>query len=826
MKQFSLPTNTFTIILSLVLFFFTTGFQLNAQNAIAGKVIDATTQATLPGATITVSSTFKGTATDINGDFYLENIEKFPLTINVSYTGYSPQKIELISPRKDLIVALNLGANLNEVVVTAQLREQELQEVPIAISVFDDKQILTSPNINNIDDILLDVPGLSGGDFPGGVVYNIRGISSNIFNNSIENSVGIFMDGVFSGRLTASSNEFFDIERVEILKGPQGTLFGRNTSAGAISITSKKAKPHKEISLGATLGNEGQFIGDYVFNVPLTNKFRMRLAGRYQKQDGLITATDPNTNINTELGKIDLMANRLSFLYQASNSFSADLKLTYINSDRGGSPFISIANNNELLQLLEIPVPKDRFERETFMNGPVFDKSKNFSSTLTLKKIINSNLTFESISGFNINTLDYQTDTDVTALAYSLFESVDKFTTYNQEFRLKGTSNRVDWLVAANAFYQNSTQENNLISDDATMDAFFVPLVNNGESFGLPPNPFKEETLHTANIFSTSVFADATWHLTDKLDLTTGFRISFDKKDTQYEAELASGAIQQIYGVNIQSFFEGVGAADSTVSNNWTAFQPRVNLSYKFNDKIMGYAGYSRGYKPGGFSYYILSQVEPETNNAYEVGLKTSFPNGYGYFNIAGYYYDYNNLQLEQLNDFVVVVQNASDVKSVGFEVETAVNLTETFTLGGSFSYIDSEYKNFISSTDGDLSGNRPVYTPKTSFSIFAGFETYINKLGTFYLQTDYGYQSEMFFNQNNDPQLKSAGFGIWNASIGIYGIGNGKIDASVFARNILDQNFITVARPGLGFPYVSRGMPFLTGITVRFNNILSWGKK
>ncbi len=785
-----------------------------AQNSISGTITDSESGEALIGANVLIKGTYSGTTTDLDGNFSLTANQEFPVTLVVSYTGYTSQDVAVSSNNEAVNITLFSGYTANEVTVTAQLREQVLQDVPIAISVLDAKYLETNPDINNIDDILLKIPGLSGGDFTGGVVYSIRGISSNLFNNSFETSVGIFQDGIFTGRITSAANEFYDIERVEVLKGPQGTLFGRNTSAGAVSITTKKANAKKDMVLGLSAGNEGQLIGDYMVNLPLSDKLNMRFAGRYQQRDGLVKATDPDTGVESELNKTDFFGNRLSFNFQGDNNFFANLILAYSDSDRGGTAQVS--TSALLRDGLGVPIPDNQFERNILQNGPPRDETQNFAATLLLNKVINDGLAFESITGYRRNQLDYRFDVDASVFGIAIFENEEDAKSFTQEFRLKGKSKKVDWVAAANLFFEDSWQPSILEADDAVLDLLFAD-----GALGLSPNVARETHIHEADIFSTSIFADATIHLTDAFDLTVGARLSFDSKEFQYDAELADGAFQQALGVNVLTVDYGLGTTSANADESWTSFQPRINLAYKLSPSTMVYGGYSRGYKPGGLNYYDLRVVEPENNDAFELGLKTSFPNGKGYLNLAGFLYNYKDLQVEEVVGGAIGANNAADVGSLGLEVETGINITDNFTIGGNLTLIDAEYEDFV--TDGaDLSGNQTIYTPSTSYNVNAQFNAPLGSAGTLYIQTDYGGQSEVFFNQNNARNLSAPSYGIWNAAAGVRNLGGGKFDVGIFLNNILDEEYIQAARDDLGdLPYIVRGVPFLAGITIRAHNLL-----
>jgi iron complex outermembrane receptor protein len=787
-----------------------------AQNEVSGTVIDDFTNEPLFGANVTIEGTYVGKITDLDGKFDLQTSKEFPFTVIISYVGYATQKIIVTDSGTTLDVNLVEGVQMNEVVVTSQLREQVLQEVPIAVSVVGSKMIEANPSIKTVNDILAFVPGLSGGDFTGGSAYNIRGVSSVIFNNSFENSVGIFQDGIFTGRISAAGNEFYDVDRIEVLKGPQGTLFGRNTAAGAVSVHSNQPKAYKDISLALTTGNEGQLIGDYVFNLPLSEKFRVRLAGRYQKRDPLVKATDPVTGVVSDLNKTDFFGNRLSFQLLPSDKFKATLLLSYSTSDRGGTA--NVSTSPFLRDDLGVPIPDDPFTRTIEQNGPPRDKTKNFGGTLMLDAVLNENLFLESITGVRNNDLDYRFDVDASSFNVAMFENPDEGTSFTQEFRLKGKGSRLDWLAAVSLFNENSTQTAVLEADAEVLDILFAD-----GTLGLSPSIDRETHVQKAKTFSVSTYADATYQLSEKFDITAGFRLSYDKKETNYAAQLSDGAFQQTIGANVLTVDFGYGTIDQTADKSWVAFQPRLNLSFKASDDVLIYAGYSRGYKPGGLNDYDLRIVEPEFNNAYELGLKTNFAENRGLFNLSGFYYDYSNLQVLEVVDARVGVNNAADVKSLGLEIETSYEFFDGFTLGGNVALINAEYKDFVTDS-GDFSGNKTIYTPDVTYRINAEYRKRYESGFGFYIQTDYAYQSEVFFHESNSDDRKSDAFGLWNATAGVTGLFKNKADIGLFFQNITDEKYIVNARDDLGgLPYITRGNPFYTGVTIRLNNLLDW---
>ena len=407
-------------------------------------------------------------------------------------------------------------------------------------------------------------------------------------------------------------------------------------------------------------------------------------------------------------------------------------------------------------------------------------------------------------------------------------------------------------------FYQTSDQQNNLFGNDAQFDkyisyatgpvelapGFFSNILN-----GWASKDWREDTLHKSKIFSTSFFADATWHATDKIDVTGGFRVSYDKKKLRYLAELGNGVYHQNNGAfnpptntpfNFITFAERLGAADNRTEKTWVAFQPRLNVAYKFTKDLMVFGGYSRGYKPGGFGYYILEEVKPETNNAFEIGTKFNFPQGRGFVNVSAYYYDYNNLQVEDISGPRTAIINARKSTSKGVEVEAAYNISQDLTFGGSMSFVDAKFKDFTTqetifpptggpavTTDISYSGNRLAYTPELTFNVFLAYEKYFkNNVTSFFLQTDFYHQSEQFFHQRNDPNFKGESYGLLNGTLGFNGLANGRFNVSIFANNILNKKYLTVARSngalgqGSEFPYVSRGLPLIAGVRLKINNI------
>lgn len=596
---------------------------------------------------------------------------------------------------------------IEEVVVTAQKREQSAQDVPISISAFNEEFIATS-GMGNVTDIVKFVPGMGfQTDGPTQSVLSIRGIGTSAFSASADSSVGVFLDDVYSGHPLTSAQSFFDVERIEVIKGPQGTLFGRNTSAGAISVISKKADrdaSYFDFLLGG--GSKGQQIYQAIGNYSPSADWGLRLGVKYEERDG----THKNTTDGTELnGKEDLMV-RLGVQNDWSDRFRSQLLLQFGSS----GAYYGV-----------VPVdPADRsggVKTATVVQNTRNDQDiSSLRTALRLEYDLNDSLMLTSITSyFDSEAIGIPFDADTFTARVLEFEEPAEFEYVSQEFRLNGTGENVEWFIGASIRTEEVATNTQLrYSDFDVIDILLgEPCTNFEPAFGTCNPAVVEPSFAVAENDSWGVYGDITWHPTDQLGITIGARYSSDDKDMEQNTPW-QGASSVTATLLEDNLLELATTGVLTASDDWTDFSPRLAITYDVNEDLMIYANASKGYKAGGFnsspdrpiislgpgeSQSVLS-FEPEESQAYEIGFKSTLADRRLRLNGAVFFIDYENLQVETFKGLAFAIDNVSDAESTGFELEGQWLATENLELLFSYSYLDAELKNG-SIADPDLPG-------------------------------------------------------------------------------------------------------------------------
>lgn len=795
---------------------------LHSQTIIQGKLVDQSNGNELPRGQVYIKGSFEGVLTNLDGSFDFTTSEKTPFKLIFNYLGYRQKEIEITTSQTSLRIELESQTiSTNEVVITSSLQEEVLQEVPISVAVVDQKFISRSAEIDDPGDLIPYVPGFAGKNYSSaGSWYTIRGINSNIFDVGAESKVAIFHDGAYNGRSSSAGRGFFDIERVEVIKGPQGTLFGRNATAGVIDIHSHQPKFYKDASLELTYGNWGQKSANYMLNIPFSDKFAMRYAGKWEKRDGLLEITNLDNHQN---GKKDILTNRLSFLWLPNNKVNVKLKFEHQDTKGGGTP-VKSANTR-------IGASPDPFDRQIEVDFKPQDDNIYYTAGLHINWILNNHLSLSSISTVNRNhQKTYRADLDGSPSHIIHYSNPNGFTNYLQEIRLNGKTEKMDWLIAGSFFADDAFFDIELITDDSWAVPFFLGGIDTTFLSFCPDNPMcikdgSEIGTYQADNKSYAMYGNLDYALTPKLNVTLGLRYTIDDKAFYTNAELGTGAFRSISGRNIQG---PLGIFEDR--KTWSGLQPRVVLDYTPKEHIMIYASYNRGYLAGGFNNDFAIPFDEETNNAYEIGIKSSLINNRLKLNLATYFIDYQNLQAEFFQNGAFKIQNAGKVESKGIELESAFMITKGLGLMMNAALNDSKYKSFIIPApmeDLDFSGNVPNRSPKIQASIIGQYSKQLSNAATFFVRADYSYQSREFYDRVNLPELSSEGYGLLNGSLGFEGMFNNHLNLSLYAYNITNQNFSVHIYQGpfrSGLVYTS-GMPRLFGLRLKLFNLFNWQK-
>ncbi len=665
------------------------------------------------------------------------------------------------------------AAELGNITVTAQNRTQEAQVVPISIQIVTEKQIesLAATDLSKMDGY---IPGLSvSGEQPTQPGYTMRGISVSDFGIGTDSPIGIYQDGVYTGKTGGALTIFDDVQRVEVLKGPQGTLLGRNSAAGAISVVTNTPSDTWEESARIRLGNYDQKYFDGVLNAPINQDMAFRLSVVDTQSNGWLqdSATDTHYNKNDDWGM------RAQFRWNAPGDTSVNLAWEHEALNQNARPAIGI------VPLPAYPgTPQYPPDPSTYLNPfhvPVLNdalgqgENRNFDGATLRVEHPFSFGDFTSITAYRHFSTYNLEDQDGTNRINLYFDdaNIEQNTSWSQEFKLSGKTDIADWVGGVSYYYDSAHQDSQLnlftdsidtvirnlspapVSPDGTLYGFLTNnvLLPNGLP-GLLGDPWQENMFNNSTSKAYAAYGDVIWHLSDRLNLTTGVRFTHDEREFSWynpprTADQLDGTLA---GLQAAGFFDIPGVppievlqtplgqpgttgniefntlastfAPLVVNNSWNDTSPRVVLDYKLSPDTMIYGSATKGYEAGGYNFALPgSHYNPETIWNYEGGLKSYLPDYHLLLNASVYYYKYSNLQSLSLvsngnGDLPLYLVTISDQEAKGLDFEAHWQATQGLRLNFVAAYIDSDYKDYIASDGANLSG-QPTGEPLWSMA-------------------------------------------------------------------------------------------------------------
>jgi iron complex outermembrane recepter protein len=695
------------------------------------------------------------------------------------------------------------------IIVTAQRRAQTLREVPIAVSVFG-SDFLEKSRTATITDLVAFTPGVSGTSVAQTTPrIAVRGISTEDFGVGSDPALGIYIDDVYLGRGVSSIADLFDIERVEIVKGPQGTLFGRNTTAGAVSITT--ARPASDFAASGELsyGRFNEVVARAVINLPLAEDWGLRIAGSSRTRDGFADNT-----LGGQIGAINSQAARATLAHDGAATTmlaSAEYRTTrnqpgpYINPVLVGTdPFGSIASN---LVAGQPGAPRD------FIDA--------YRASLRIEHEFAGGITLTSITAYNGFDNSYFEDTDASPLSLLEFGTDGAQDSYSQELRLTGESGRIAWALGAIAARDiaRSTQFARFSEEDFCAILFEVDC---SAAIGLPgAGEVFERSIAASRNTSYGVFADITLKASERLDVIAGLRFSHDRKSFRVRLpgnDNLLGPVIIVPPSEAELAALGMLEADGTLRQTYrySGWQPRFAVHYRLTDQVSAYASVTRGYKAGGFNQLNPGPAfNPEGVWSYEVGVKGDLPQHRVSFDLAAYRFDYSDLQA--LVDFAgsLITRNAGTASGKGVEASLAWRPASGLRINAGAAWQDIRYGEFVAGPGQDFTGNRLVRAPEFTANLVADVDTPVSAGLRLLARGEFSYQSSQFFRPSNDPFTRQGSFALVNGSVG-FGFGE-HLTLRAFAANLLDKRYLVDAAimvPDL-LLYTQRGEPRTFGVQV-----------
>ncbi len=696
---------------------------------------------------------------------------------------------------------------LEELIVTAQKRSESIQDIPISITAFSDKQ-LNSLGIYETGDLGQFVSGLEIGNSSGEgsqLIFFLRGAGLNDFNTNNAGPVGLYSDEVYVSSPALSPFQLFDAERIEILKGPQGTIYGRNTTGGAIKFITKKPTRDTKIAGRWRIGNFGTNALEGSVSGALSDTVSGRVAVTKEDSDGFGT----NQLDGSDTNGVDTGAYRGLLLIEPSDDLSILLNVHGAQVDSPGSSFSPLGTldpttgevcsdeliaANRCVDLLGYRSPDNELEGN-------YNSINNISlKTTGAYAEINydfNDLTFTSVTAYDELERSLPEESDGSpASILSIDYGVDS-ETFSQEFRLTGATSKMDWL--AGAFYlEEDISQNQSIDLFRSFRAFTGGQADPSGSVTGAPILFAR-ALNNQHLETAAAYGQASFQITDTLSATLGGRYTKETRDFDAIAQFEE---PETFGPEPLPVYSFTGLKTSS-----DAFSYRAALEYKPSNTSLFYASVSRGFKSGGFNGGFLDlnlelaerQLEaydPEFVTAYEVGYKSDFLDSRLRFNASVFYNDFKDLQVfSQVNNGslpVLVLDNASNAESSGVEFDLAAILADGLTLSINAAFIDSELKDFISSDTGqNFSGNQIAQTPETSISSLLKYERGIFNGGMMTAQASVAYKDDLFFTTENNPLVGQEAYTLVNARLA-YTTPSERWTFTAFVNNLTDERYKT----------------------------------
>lgn len=679
------------------------------------------------------------------------------------------------------------AGQVEEVIVTATRRETTLREAPTAVSSFSDdlleqRQIDSLANLNGL------VPGLQFGASYSDTRITLRGIGTNNVSGGADPGVSFHLDGVYIGTTGPAANAFYDIERVEILRGPQGTLFGRNATGGSVNVIPHRPTPEFSGSAAATVGVDPlQYSLEGVLNGPLTDSGTVagRLSVQRNFNDGYtrnLAASGPD-----RLDDDDSYAARAQLLFQPGEAFTGHFTAEYRRQDSNGTGYQLIGGPGfgptpaELLG----GVRPDPRSHDVFAT-PDYNQGKFFLASFATSTEFDSGTLRTLVSAGDMSA-HFAADGDGTEVDFTAsIIDLDARQYFGEVLYETASSERWVLIAGANVFYQHLQQR------------FTVPLL------GLPVPVVLDGDRMLTNSYAAFLHLD--YHLTERLDLFGGVRYTFDRKALR-ESNNFIGALSQ--------------------EHDWDRYTYEIGVAYELSDSVNAYAKYATGFKSGGFQIgNIEPPVDPETNASVEVGIKGLFFDASLEANLAAFHMTYDDLQVQQVTGFSSGFKNAAEAHSNGVEAEVTWLPTAALRLELVGAWLDAQFDEFLSIDPAnpalgvqDLSGNRLRSAPELSYSAAAYYTAPVRSAGELIFGGRYYWQDEVFFSEFNLPVASQKAVARVDLDID-YVASDGKWRAGLYARNVTDEvvrNSATVVSALLGSPSLATLDPGRTiGVSFR----------
>ncbi len=680
-----------------------------------------------------------------------------------------------------------------EIIVTAQIREESLQDVPVSGTAFTGAA-LEDNRLVDIDDIARFTPGLTGSFFNySSPIIAVRGANNTFSQAGASKPVGVFLDDVFIPRYSASSFELFDLQQVTILRGPQGTLFGRNVTGGAIQVTSAQPKvDENEFSIKAGVGNHGleEFAGYAAGG--LSDNIAGKLSVSYRNRDGF--AVDRFSG--QELEDLDSINVRAGLVFFPTDDVEIRLAADFSRDESGGRSFsfLSSSDGSDLTgndgdnRTAELRVPQS-YERD------ISGLSAHLTWGLAKGRFqsITAHRQSDAHEIYSLGAADVKLPSVSTQF---LKDEVDEPGSFSQEFRY--ISDRFDNFDFVTGLYYYTENTDRFVGD--------VLLGVNGNAVFVDRSfDVKAETR------SVAAYASVTFHIGDKFDIGLGGRYTKEEKDVTVDFADDNNATNNFL---------------VSPSNDFSEFTPRITLTYYPSESVTLFASRTEGFTAGGFNTEtnnataIRLGFEPETIVAYEIGAKTTWADGRVVANLTLFDQEYEDKQegfFTPAGPYFSIF-NASKATMTGAELELSWAVTGALSMSTTYSTLGTEYDSFVIPLGADYTGNKLQTAPEGKFSLAFDYVKDIAGGKTLFGGLSYSWQDDYYTGASNSPDFLIESYSLLNARFGI-AWSDGRWRADFWGKNLADEDFVRI-RGNSGALAEYFGPPRTYGISVTYQSL------
>jgi iron complex outermembrane recepter protein len=835
-----------------------TGHLLVAQNKLTGVVKDKNNEP-IESATVLIVGTNIFAVTNAQGEFSISTTEQLPFAIRINSVGFKLQDIPVTQfTSEGLVITLVDDNELAEVIVSARRRNETLQEVPIPISVLGGEQVEDAGafNVNRVKELVPTVQLYSSN--PRNTTLNIRGLGSTfgLTNDGIDPGVGFYVDGVYYARAAATSLDFIDIEQIEVLRGPQGTLFGKNTTAGAFNITTRPASFTMGGTFELSYGNYGFIQAKSSITGPLGKKLAGRFSFSGTQRDGVLynVATQKPVNDLNNLGY------RAQLLYTPTDNISITLAgdATRQRPDGYAQVIAGVVTTQraayrqfeQIIADLNYDLPsRNPFDRKIDHNtswrsgNDLGGVSLNVDATLGKGKLT-------STTAWRYWNWDPSNDRDFTGLpVLTLSQAPSKHKQLTQEVRLAGDfSSRLSGVVGAFVILQDlktspyHTEESGSaqwrFSQNSTSTLWQTPGLLDG--YGI-------KTKSILETFGAAVFGQLDWAFTKNIHLLSGLRFNYDQKEVDFNRQTYGGldtTDPALIALKRAVYTDQAFKANVEESN----LSGQVTLSYKPAPRINAFVTYSNSYKPVGVNLgglptasgevlTNLARIKPEYVNHFEFGIKTK-PTERSTLNVVAHHTNIKDFQTQVQTAEVGVnrgyLANAEEVRVIGVELDGNVRVNRNFTFNAALAYTKGEYISFknapvpleetgAASAFKDISGETLPGISKWAGSVGGELQSNLVKIlnedAKLFLSFDSYYRSSFSSSPSPSAYLNIDEYALLNARAG-FRTQNG-LSVFVWGRNILAKDYFEQLLPAAGNAGHYAGVlgdPRTYGLTMRYS--------